>query len=56
MKSGRKALPEDKKRQGIYIKIPIWLKEWLKEQPISQGMTVEKALIKAHKLKEPKIK
>lgn len=53
---GRNKLDEDKKRKGVYIKLPLWLKEWLKEQPISQGMTVEKALIKAHKLKEPKIK
>lgn len=51
---GRKPLPAADKRQGVYIKIPPWLKSWLKQQPGSQGATIEKALMKAHKLKEPK--
>jgi hypothetical protein len=51
---GRKKKLEDDKRQGVYIKLPPWLKSWLKAQGRSQGVVIEKALIKAHKLKEPK--
>ena len=51
---GRNSLPAEDKRQGVYIKLPLWLKSWLKAQQGSQGATIEKALIKAHKLKEPK--
>lgn len=51
---GRNEIPAEDKRQGVYIKLPPWLKSWLKAQSRSQGATVEEALIKAHKLKEPK--
>lgn len=51
---GRKLLPAKDKRQGVYVKLPLWLKEWLIAHPQSQGVTVEKALIKAHNLKVPK--
>lgn len=51
---GRNKIPAEDKRQGVYIKLPLWLKSWLKQQPGSQGAIIEKALIKAHKLKETK--
>ena len=51
---GRNSLPAEDKRQGVYIKLPLWLKNWLKEQGRSQGATVEEALIKTYNLKEPK--
>lgn len=51
---GRNKIPAGDRRQGVYIKLPPWLKSWLKAQGRSQGATVEEALTKAHKLKVPK--
>ena len=51
---GRNKIPAEDKRQGVYIKLPPWLKSWLQEQGRSQGVVVEEALKKTHKLKEPK--
>ena len=50
---GRKKLPEDKKKQGIYMKFSPWVKKWLRAQNRSQGVIAEEAIIKQHKLKDP---
>ena len=51
---GRNKLSVEIKKQQLNIKINPWVKDWLKAQPRSQGVVIEEALIKAHKLKEPK--
>jgi len=51
---GRKALAEEDRKQGVYIKLPLWLKVWLQTQGKSQSVVIEEALIKTYKLKEPK--
>ena len=51
--AGRKALPDNLKKQGIYMKLSPWVKKWLKEQGKSQGAITEAALIKTYNLKTP---
>ena len=41
------------KKNPIAFKLPQWIIEWLRDQPISQGKTVEMALIAHYNLKEP---
>ena len=52
--SGRKPLPEDLKKQDVHFRVDPWLKAWLLDQPRPQAQLFIEALIKAHKLKEPK--
>lgn len=51
--AGRNPLPENLKKQGVYLKFTPWVKEWLQKQSEAQGVLVEAALIKTHNLKEP---
>lgn len=52
--SGRKPLPEDLRKQDVHFKVDPWLKAWLLKQPQPQARLFIEALMKAHKLKEPK--
>ena len=52
---GRNKLTEEDKRQGVYIKLPCWVKNWLRAQGRSQGGIVEEALKRQYKLKAPKM-
>ena len=49
---GRKALPDDdlSRRVNVTVKLPLWLREWLKAQPVSQGRLIEDALVKQHQI------
>lgn len=42
------------RRETINARLPAWLRDWLESQPESGGVLIERALIKAHKLKAPK--
>lgn len=50
---GRPALPEDKKKAGVYVKLPPWLISWMDEQEESRAVLIENALRRVHKLKPP---
>ena len=50
---GRKALPENEKRVNVTIKIPQWLREWLKMQGIPQSRLIEMALIETYQIEKP---
>ena len=45
-----------KRRRLGGFRLPMWMIEWLNEQPESGGRLIEKALMKTYKLKKPKIK
>jgi len=40
----------------VGLKLPRWLKDWMKKQPESMAVLIEVALTEKHKLKPPKIK
>ena len=52
--SGRKPTPEHLQKQDVHFKVDPWLKAWLLDQPRPQAHIFIEAVIKAHKLKEPK--
>lgn len=54
--SGRKALPDNLKKQPCPIKLRQWLIDKLDSLPDSRAVEVEKALIKAHGWTDPTIK
>ncbi len=44
------------KREGLgNFRLPLWLIEWLREQPESGGRLIERALMKTYKIKPPEI-
>ena len=53
---GRKALPESEKRVNVTVKLPQWLREWLKVQNIAQSRLIETALIETYQIEKPKEK
>ena len=46
--------PESDRRQTIGVRLPKWMVQWLKKHDESAGRVIERALLMAHKLKEPK--
>ena len=50
---GRKALPENEKRVNVTIKLPLWLREWLKMQKTAQSRLIEAALIETYQIEKP---
>lgn len=52
---GRKALPpdDDNRRVNVTVKLPLWLREWLKTQEAAQSRLIEAALIEKYQLKTP---
>lgn len=46
---GRPRVPDEQKRRGIYILLPQDIIFWLREQTLSQGKTIEAALVKYRK-------
>ena len=51
---GRKALPDNDpmKRVPINIKLPLWLRDWLKTQQVSQSRLIETALIETYHIEK----
>ena len=49
---GRKALPEHDpmRRVNVTVKLPLWLREWLKIQQTAQSRLIEAALIETYKI------
>ena len=49
---GRKPLPPDdpERRVNVTIKLPLWLREWLKKQKTAQSRLIEAALIETYKI------
>ena len=45
--------PTGSDRVGIYVRLPGWLVEWLREQPESQAELIEQALTEQHELNPP---
>ena len=52
--AGRTPTPDALRREVMAVRLPAWLRTWLREQPQSAGELVGAALCKAHKLKAPK--
>ena len=52
--AGRKPLSDDLKKQPCPIKLQQWLIDEVDSRLGSRAVVIEKALIKAYKLKEPK--
>ena len=52
---GRKPLsPDDMTRRvNVTVKLPQWLREWLKMQNIAQSRLIETALIKTYQIEKP---
>lgn len=49
---GRKALPDNdpSRRVNVTVKLPRWLRDWLKVQQVSQGRLIEQALVEQFKI------
>lgn len=52
---GRKALPPDdeNRRVNVTVKLPLWLREWLKTQKTAQSRLIETALIDTYQIEKP---
>ena len=52
---GRKALPLDDpaRRVNVTVKLPLWLREWLKTQQTAQSRLIEAALIETYRIEKP---
>ena len=52
---GRKPLsPDDMSRRvNVTVKLPLWLRVWLKAQNIAQSRLIETALIETYKIETP---
>ena len=52
---GRKPLsPNDMTRRvNVTVKLPLWLREWLKAQDIAQSRLIETALGETYKIEKP---
>jgi hypothetical protein len=48
--AGRPALPEDKKKAAINIKLPPDLIAWLDDQGLSRAKIIERAVVAQHSL------
>ena len=53
-KGGRPAAPPHLQRINVPLRLPRWLVEWMDQGPGTRTAYIEAALLKAHKLKEPK--
>lgn len=52
--AGRKASPEALKKNPCPLRLAQWLIDWMDEQPETRALIITEAIIKAHKLEEPK--
>ena len=43
-------------KKMVCIRLPLWLIEWLREQPQSQAVLIEDALVAAHGIEPPQDK
>ena len=52
---GRKALPDNdpSRRVNVTVKLPLWLREWLKTQKTAQSRLIEAALIETYQIEKP---
>ena len=51
--SGRKHVDADLKRVSVGVRLPQWLKAWMKDQSLSDGRLIEEAMIEKHELEAP---
>ena len=51
---GRKLLPPDdpERRVNVTVKLPLWLREWLKTQKTAQSRLIEAALIETYQIEK----
>lgn len=52
---GRKPLSPDDltRRVNVTVKLPRWLREWLKAQDIAQSRLIETALVETYQIEKP---
>jgi hypothetical protein len=53
--AGRPPIDPQLVKVPVGYKLPSWVVEWLREQETPAAVLIEEALIKAHKLKPPKV-
>jgi hypothetical protein len=53
-KGGRPPPLPGQRRVNVPLRLPEWLVEWIDAQGSTRAEVIEAALMKAHKLKEPK--
>lgn len=51
---GRPTLPAHLQRVNVPLRLPCWLVDWITRQDGTRADVIERALIRAYKLKEPK--
>ena len=52
--AGRKASPAVFKKNPCPLRLAQWLIDWMGDQPETRAAIITEAVIKTHKLKEPK--
>jgi hypothetical protein len=53
-KGGRPPAPPQFQRVNVPLRLPRWLVEWIDAQGSTRANLIEAAILKAHKMKEPK--
>lgn len=53
-KGGRPVAEPHLRRVIVPVRLPAWLVEWIDAQGTTRADVIERALLKAHKLKAPK--
>lgn len=53
-KGGRTPAEPHLRRVNVPVRLPAWLVEWIDAQAGTRADVIEAALLKAHKLKQPK--
>lgn len=53
-KGGRPPAPPQLQRVNVPLRLPRWLVEWIDQQEGTRAELIEAALLKAHKLRQPK--
>ena len=53
-KAGRPPAPPHLKRVDVPLRLPAWLVAWIDAQPGTRAGVIEAALMRAHKIKQPK--
>lgn len=53
-KGGRPPAPPGLRRVNVPLRLPEWLVQWMAEQAETPAELIEAALLKAHKLRQPR--
>ena len=54
IKGGRPPAPPGLRRVNVPLRLPTWLVQWIAEQSETPAELIEAALLKAHKLRQPR--